>query len=203
MLKTKKAFSLVELVLATAIMGIILISVYSSFSLAMRTYRRVKTKIDQQAVELLIPLCRQLRSCYIGSMEDPDFSFQGSLASLRFTTTAAIDDHIYTQGDTDLQKVLYIMSADQKTGKRVLNYETYDVLDSDKEKVLYKDIASSLQSISFSFYDGQQWQKGWDSTIQLPQAVKIMATFSEGVYKDSYETVVMISGFNKTIKEKL
>ncbi|MFH1062882.1 MAG: type II secretion system protein GspJ [Candidatus Omnitrophota bacterium] len=192
MLKKNKAFSLVELLLATAIMGIVLMSVYSSFSLAMRTWKRVQTKNDNNAAQVLIALTRQLRGAYLFPDQDPAFGFQGSLSSLSFTTTAIIDDDIYVADSTDLRKVSYMMRTAQNTGQRALSYEVYDVLGKNKENFKQKNLSNIMRSISFAFYDGEKWQKAWDSTIKLPQAVKIRADFQQGVYKDAYETVAVI-----------
>jgi len=187
-----KGFSLIELLLAIAIMSIVLLSVYSSFTLAMRTWKRVKIKIPANAAQVLIPLTRQLRGAYLAPDYDPDFVFQGSASSLRFTTTAVINDDIYTANSTDLQKVFYRISVDQNTGQRALLYEEYDILGKNKDNFKQKNLSNIIKSLSFDFYDGKKWQKTWDSSKKLPQAIKIKADFQEGQYKDSFETIASI-----------
>ncbi len=203
MIKKFNAFSLIELVLATAIMGIVLLSVYSSFTLAMRTWKRVKVEISNNAVQIFIPLTRQLRSAYLSTDYDPSFSFQGSSSSLRFTTTAIINDDIYLDNATDLKKVFYSLNADPETGQRALIYEEYDVLGENKENLKKEYISNIIRSISFAFYDGKQWKRNWDSSKKLPLAVKISADFQEGVFKDSFETIALIACSDKEIADSL
>lgn len=201
MLRKSNAFSLVELLLATAIMGMVLMSVYSSFSLAMRTWKRVKIEIDRNAIQVLVPLTRQLRSAYLSQEQDPVFGFQGSLSSLHFTTTAVINDDSYVEDSTDLQKVSYMISTDQNTGQKVLSYEAEDIFGKNKENLQRKKLSNLISVISFAFYDGEKWQKTWNSTLKLPQAVKIRADFQQGVFQDYYETVAVVHCADKELRE--
>jgi type II secretory pathway component PulJ len=201
LLRKSCAFSLVELLLATAIMVMVLVCVYSSFSLAMRTWKRVKIEIDRDAIQVLVPLTRQLRSAYLSFDQDPALGFQGNVSSLRFTTTAMINDDSYVQDSTDLQRVAYSINTDQNTGQKVLNYEAADLFGKNKENFQQKKLSNLISMMSFTFYDGEKWQKTWDSTQRLPQAVKIRTDFQQGVFQDSYETVAVIHCADKGIIE--
>jgi prepilin-type N-terminal cleavage/methylation domain-containing protein len=190
MKKNNPGFSLIELILSTAIMTIVLLCVYSSFTLGIRAWQTVNSNIDQDAQKFFTAISEQLRCAYI-SKTDPGFSFEGSLGSVRFTTTAKIDDQIYINNASDLQKVSYLLSTDQKTGKRQLTYESYDVLSDQKDNFKTVRIYDSVNSLSFLFYDGTKWVKGWNSTEKLPIAVKIKADLQKGVYQNSFQTIVI------------
>jgi len=184
-------------------MVMIFAAVYSSFSLGIRTWKRVNIKIANNATDLLIPLTRQLRCAYLAPGQDPDFVFQGSLSAISFVSTAVINDDIYRDNVTDLQKVSCRIRADEDTGQNAFIYESYDILGENKENFKQIKLSNMIKSISFAFYDGEKWLKAWNSTKNLPQAVMIRADFQEGIYQDSFETVAQIHCANKGVMDDL
>ncbi|MFH1459682.1 MAG: type II secretion system protein GspJ [Candidatus Omnitrophota bacterium] len=192
----KSGFSLVELIVSVAIAAVLFLGLYSSFSLGINCFKQLKAKTDVQAQKIITQLNSQLRSAFISNNEDNRFNFQGSGSSLEFTTTVAAgvfpefmesEDYKFT----DLLNVSYRIKRDNHKEENHLIYTYKDALgqgesedrgtnSGEKTKVLSKDI----KSISFFYYNGSGWQRSWNSSRELPQAVEIEIQLQDRENKD-------------------
>ncbi len=170
-------FTLVEMLLAVAIASVVMMTLYSSFSLGLRCWRRAENKTDYEAYTIFLQISRQLRSAYLGTDNQQSFSFQGNTSSLHFTTAFFPNEEALSRPETNLREVRYYLVNNQKFDTRALAYSSFDALASKKteqEKIVY--LTKNLTSLEFSFYDKGSWKKEWNLSNQLPAAVKISVT---------------------------
>ena len=167
-------FTLVELLIAVAIAGIVLVSVYSSFALGLRSWKSVDDRADYTAQNILIQLTRELRCAYQTGKEDARFVFQGNAASLRFTTVAPIDEDMPRSGMSDLRRVRYSLGEGDDPAVRSLLYEISDAAGSgDVPANKPRCLSRRITVLTFAFYDGKTWRQEWNSAVRLPEAVQV------------------------------
>ena len=190
-------FTLIELLLASCIVGIVMVCIYSSFSLGLRCWHRAKSNRDYQARKILNKLTRDLRSAYISKSDDLDFSFKGAAAAVNFITTEPLRNDLVNTKDTDLVEVRYYLEPDKDKNIRSLVSITKSIfpVDNKKEKTLL--LGKDLEVLKFSYYDGQDWKPAWTSSEELPYAVKISISLKDKEYQykpQLYSRIVNMPG---------
>ena len=196
-MKSRQAFSLTELLLALAITGIVMLSVYSSFLVGIRSWKTVSTTVDTDAQKLFSLCSKQLRSAYI-SEKSPELVFNGSLNSLSFISTSVIAEADPDSRLSELQKNIYSYAVDETSGKQALFYERQGCFSLSETNAGKKIIADSLTQIRFAFFDGDQWKNSWSSNTEIPRAVKISADFSRDGQLSSFERIVVLDCFKES-----
>ncbi len=201
------AFTLVELLIATLCFAIILAALNSAFYATMRLRSRTEALVGNDLpVNQAAATIRRDLQCIVmpstnstGTLSGPlttqPQSVIGTLASgpggiLEFNTTSGIlgEDPVYW---SEVQQVAYYLKPPEFRDARgmdlvrgvcrnLLPIVTNTLTDLKETRLL-----SGIDSMSFSFYDGTNWQTWWDSTYQqqlesplLPQLVKIAISFT-------------------------
>jgi type II secretion system protein J len=193
-------FTLIELLLAIGIMSIILAAMSSVLWIAIRMNNGVTDTVEDglPAERALMGIQRDLANliCSTNSMGSTNGYSTGFLigpfqtinqtntlpdqipGSPDFYTTGGQPDGLVPWGD--IEKVNYLLSAPANRlaqGKDLVRAVTRNLLPvnppltPDQKQV----ILSGVQTVSFTFYDGLQWDQQWDSTQQtnLPCAIKM------------------------------
>jgi type II secretion system protein J len=198
----KYGFTLVEVLLAMAIIVIVVSTVYGSYSVISKSVERYKTKIAllQQGQKVLGLMARQIRCSYVptadGSLspekrtsgretatnEDAIDYFSGGCdefgnATLHLVTTNAFSSK--QKAADGLFEVDY--KVDGKTGVLLLNQRPFVGTPGNIEKNNWRTIAENVASIKFEFFEGHQWLGTWNfkEKKQLPAAVRINITFKD------------------------
>jgi len=212
----KGAFTLVELLVTIAMMGIILSMIYGScfgISGSVRRFQN-RTALREQVRSAGALMSRQIRCAYVGreisegavhstlrgsnvqdkslltcfrsSLDDPDGVF------LRLVTTSAVTT---LQGPGDgLFEVEYRL--DDKRGqlfyRQALSANNWNnVLESADWQLL----AEKVKSMELAFFDGVQWRYNWDQEKEreLPHAVQIsIIAEAEGDRACHFETTTEV-----------
>jgi len=171
-----KAFTLIEIMVASIAAAIILVAIYGIFYRALKmrdnaTERSRDARLRARAVNVIRNDLRNafvsggiLASTLAGDVngnDGPDASFPGYL---KLTTTTGKDtaDEMYG----DVQQVEYYITRDKNgsaTGKGgvLTRVVTRDLLTNVPEIVHEEQILSGVQSFQVYFYDGSQWQGSW------------------------------------------
>jgi prepilin-type N-terminal cleavage/methylation domain-containing protein len=173
MQKNKSAFTLLEVILTMAITSLVLITIYTVFSMGIRVYKRVESQIDIQTYEVLTQLSQELRSAYLIAAEDSPFEFIGTSTAVSFVTVASLRHNFNPSQTDDLREVSYYLGPSDDENKHSLMYK----INFNPGRVLAKEkklqLLAGLNILRFSYYDGQQWKNIWKSNNQLPKAVQI------------------------------
>ncbi len=211
----KKGFTLIEILVAAAIIVTIVSMVYGSYFATSKSAQVCKKRIalSQQGRELLGRMARQIRCSYVGSfkkstppavkgslkkevtLENAISYFNGSSGEmggeiLYFITT----NSILEQKSPGLFEVTY--KFDKSSGTLFLCQDRFiDAPESVIEKKNWQPLAGNIESIELAFSDGRQWLNTWDFKEKkaLPYAVKINLTFQdENQRQYSYGTTAYI-----------
>lgn len=183
----RRAFTLIEMVMALAGCAVILAAIYSIFSRAvhLRDDAMARTREARVRAHAASVLRNDLRNARIsggtlaatleGSPSGQSSSFPGYL---KFTTTTTPDD--LDLPSSDLQEVEYYVTLDpaatgQKTGLLVRTVDR-DLLATVRQTPAEEPLLSGVQAMEVAFFDGESWQESWtyseeDKTI--PEAVRV------------------------------
>lgn len=183
------AFTLLELVMATAAAAIVLLAIYGVFSKAIHlrqdaTERMRDARVRAHAAEVIrndlvnaLVSGGKLAATLTGSQETHGSSFPGYL---KFTTTTATTQPTDLSLVGDIQQVEYYIVNDPdasggKSGLLVRTAET-NLLATVQEQAPERRLLAGVESLEVSFFDGQNWQESWEvneTTKTLPQAVRV------------------------------
>ncbi len=195
------AFTLLEVLIATAAFAIVLAAINAVFYSAVRLRNRAAEATDRvlPLEHTLAILKRDLANIVppggtlFGALQStPTTSQAGQSASALlnntaasipgqsspqfYTTTGIIDE---TSPFADVQKVFYFLagSTNGNVGKDLFRSFTRNLLPALVDQPVQQPLLSGVQSINFLFFDGSQWRDTWDSTTaqqaKLPQAIKV------------------------------
>lgn len=228
----KKGFTLIEILVAAAIIVTIVSMVYGSYFATSKSAQACKKRIamSQQGRELLGQMARQIRCSYAGSLkkssppavkgslkkevtlENTISYFNGSSGEMGgeilylVTTNSILEEQDLANGLFD---VTY--KFDKSTGTLLLSQERFiDTSESFFEKKNWHPLAENIESIELAFSDGRQWLNTWDFKEKkaLPYAVKINITCQDENYRQyRYGTTAYIccrkNQGKKTTSERL
>ena len=172
-MNTKKilAFTLLEVLVATCILSFLILGLYIVFDKTHFVWEKENTRLEQyQKIRgCLDTLIKELKSSFVSS-SNPSIFFRGQKNEISFICSSNIP---YQKGEYDLKQVQYQLRNSQLT--RTVKSNFSDPLNPGAVAVL----ASGIDKLTFSYYDGKKWQSKWDSKKDknieffsgLPQAV--------------------------------
>jgi type II secretion system protein J len=186
-----RGFTLIEMILAVGITALVLITInvvlFSALHLRDKTQAMVNDSVP--AVQALTMLRRDIE-CIVppNGVLSGDFKV-GTVTSLgldepvaieMFTATGALSD---AEPWGDIQRVTYALKnpTDRSLpGKDLIRSITRNLLTITTPTVTEQKLMSGIESMTFSCYDGSQWQQTWDTTAattggstNLPLAVRV------------------------------
>lgn len=186
----KRAFTLIELLLALAACAVLLTAVYGVFSRAVHLRDNATEHVREARVRARAEtvLRNDLRNARIsggtlaaeleGSQSGQSGKFPGYL---RFTTTTAQDlvENALDVPATDLQRVEYYVATDPNgtdpgAGRLVRTVE-HDLLQTLEQSAPEEPLLPGVESMEVAFFDGTSWQESWDYTESktVPEAVRV------------------------------
>ena len=179
-------FTLIEVLLALGICAIVLVVITSVFAGALRLQERASQNLDESLpIERAMNLLRRdLKNAVPpgGMLAGPmqSGSLEGGMDAgdgiQIYTTTGLITP---TAPWGEIQMVTYGLQspADSSSspGKDLVRTVTRNLLSTTTPDEDDQFIASGVQSMSFSYFDGQNWLDTWDDTTEtnLPVAVRV------------------------------
>lgn len=188
---TSAGFTLIEVVIAVALLSLILSSVYGIFTTISATEQRLQSESDlyHQARVIFDRLGRELSGSYLATSNE-NSAFRASNetsvnAYLSFTSTSAITNGVQQAG---LVRLRYELNNEQgKVVNRLLRSSAPLFAPEDQQNT--QRLSSQIKKLQWRFYDGNNWQDSWDSTQNntLPQTVEI----SMELMNNSHEISVM------------
>jgi type II secretion system protein J len=187
-------FTLLELLLATAIGAIVLLVINVTFFAALRLHNTTHEKIDQDLVlqralgimrkdlaGIMVPgnpqattpkLAGQLVSDGSGTANDMDAAGERVSPDI-YTSSGRIDGWT---SFADVQMVSYYLASDPDGGptKSLVRVLTRNLLPATDPTTEDQTLLTGVTSAAMSFFDGSDWLDTWDSTTTstLPTAIK-------------------------------
>jgi type II secretion system protein J len=170
-----------ELLIATAVFALILMAISGVFYGAMRLRSRTV-----ETLEKAIPVQQSLALLRkdLAGLVVPGGVLSGELKTSVLNKDGGIEFYTATglltedQPWAEVQKVSYTLvnPTDRSRGKDLVRVITRNLLPSSQEEYSQQWLMGGVQSLTFSFLKGTEWQATWDSTTEdtkLPKAVKI------------------------------
>jgi general secretion pathway protein J len=178
-------FTLIEVLLALMVSALVLVTISFVFAGALRLQESASANVDQSLpIERALTLMRRdLKNAVPpgGLLAGPMQS--GSLAGgvdanegiQIYTTTGLITPNAPW---AEIQKVTYGLQAPNDStnnGKDLVRTVTRNLLSTATEDEDDQFLASGVQSLTFSYFDGANWLDTWDDTTEtnLPVAVRV------------------------------
>lgn len=190
-------FTLIEVVIAVALLSLIMSSVYGIFTTISTTEQRLQSESElyHQARVIFDRLGRELTGSYLAtSNENSTFSASNENSGtpyLAFTSTSAITKGAQRGG---LVRLRYELTTEQnKTVGRLLRSSVPLFVPDDPQKG--QRLSSQIKHLQWRFYDGNDWQDDWDSSQSnsLPQTVEISMTLMNNDHEVSVITAFDLS----------
>lgn len=194
----KRAFTLIELILAVGISAMVLIVIHTVFFSALHLREVATNAVDATTpTDLALATMRRDLECAVPPRPDGVMSGDFKVGNIQsygigqpvniemFTATGAL-----TQNTPwgDVQRVTYSLknSTDRSTaGKDLIRSVTRNLLASSTPDVDEQWMMSGVENVQFQCYDGAQWQSAWDTTdvttlyTNLPLAVRVQIQLVE------------------------
>lgn len=187
----REGFTLLELLVATAVGAIVLLVINATFFGALRLHNTTHERVDRDLVlQRTINIVRQ----DIAGLLYPGGALTGQLQSLPdnpitqdapgerispdfYTTTGRIDGW---STFSEAQVVAYYLKPDPNGNntKSLVRVVTRNLLPVQNAVSEEQTLLTGLQDASVAFYDGTNWDDTWDSTTTppLPAAIKFRLT---------------------------
>lgn len=217
----KTGFTLIEMLVAVAMIVTIVSMVYGSYSATSKSAEAYKARMTlaDQARSVLQQMARQIRCCYGGApadsteptkaalpktaaiLQSPVNYFKGGPSApngeiLNLITTSGLS------GEPDLAGGLFDAAYRFDKSTHILFVSCTRFVQAPKGLVEERDwspLSENIEYIELGFFDGRQWLGEWDftRTKNLPAAVRIdIACRDENRRQCSYGTIAYICCFN-------
>ena len=202
--KSKRAFTLIEVLVATAMFATIISALYALFHSALKTretaFRVFETDLSRHYVTILIKRdivntvlpTGVLAGAFIGEKEESGLV---RMDKLELYTSSGIVDENDKWGD--IEKVEYYLeeSTENPGEMDFIRAVTRNLLPSIEEEPEEEHLFKNVESLKILYYDGDSWQDTWDSTTQdneLPQAVDMLIEFPSSENDEKYPVRLVI-----------
>jgi type II secretion system protein J len=180
-----RAFTLIEILLAMAMMSIIAASLYTSLSIGFKARESAERVVAKgRAAEIAIELIKGMVSSSMvpngvlaGEFKGEDGMDEKGYASdtLSFYTS----DYVPQEGELacDIEKIELGTDVRENTNERIIYRKTTTNLLSSKTLDPAEEIlCGGVRSLNLQYYDGTDWVDSWDSTENsntLPKALEV------------------------------
>ena len=184
----RRHFTLIEMMVAVALMALVLAMVGGIFLSVLNTRDKVQQSLDQDKAGygLLATIRRDLTGVYAYALggaafvgEDESLGSDQSADRLHFVTTAQVagsQDGVKSR----LSEIGYRLDKAQE-GEALVLYRRAGPLEGDPLKGgSYKGLYVGVQSLDIKYFDPEdkEWKDEWRHAERLPQAVKVLLKLS-------------------------
>ena len=182
-------FTLLELLIGTAVGAVVLVVIQTTFFGALRLHNTTHARIDEDLV--LTRALGIIRQDFAGILL-PGGTLSGQLQSTTFSSSSTatpgdrVTPDLYTSSGkvdgwnpfSEVQRVSYTLanSSDPRAGRDLIRVVTRNLLPVQEALPDEQVILPGVTSASVEFYDGNAWTDTWDSeaTTSLPTAIKLV-----------------------------
>ena len=203
----KTGFTLVEILIAVAIIAAIIAMVYGSYFAASKSARacKVRMALSQKSRTTLEQMAKQIRCCYAGSAKESKY-LENKVPQQKKTTPESIKSYFNGNSGEMGGEILYLVTTssisegqaeedglfeviykyDKNSGTLFFSQERFvDTANSSIDNRSWQSVAENIESIELAFFDGRQWLQSWDfkEKRELPVAVKVNITCEDEYYR--------------------
>ena len=212
----KDGFTLVEILVAMAIIVTIVSMVYGSYFATSKSAQAYKSRItlSQQGRKVLGQMTRQIR-CSYASKADKN-TYPAPIPQQGKADPASVINYFNGNSDEPSGEILHLVTTNGFSVGLVPSNGLFEVtykLDKSRgllfssqrrfasttksaaQKKKWQQISEDIESLKLAFFDGQQWQNKWDfkDKRELPFAVKINITWEDENHRQyQYGTIAYI-----------
>ena len=187
--KVRGGFTLVELLLSTAIFSVIIGAAYAVFVAGLDLQEKADRRLLrlQSARFALARITEDLQSAAIFGTADT-FLFEGfdgqgenerdddAIDFASFSNASRVGD----SPASDQCEIGYLIYADPERGTSILYRRLDATVDEDiTEGGTYQELAEGVVSLNIEYYDGLSWEESFQSDRQLPERVRVTLGFAE------------------------
>ena len=200
-------FTLLELLLAVAIMSTLLVGLYAAFFSVSSAQVRIESELEhtRQIRRFMDVVSTELRSSFYKKTNERTLfesevleRWGKELSSLGFTWFGYPLVGKSKRPASELVAVRYYVEEAPagesiEAGAGVLFKSRWNPYGDESEG--YKaEVFEDVESFALSFFDGKQWVKGWDASREgrLPAAVKIELTLRDGETVQRFSSIVRV-----------
>jgi prepilin-type N-terminal cleavage/methylation domain-containing protein len=195
----KAGFTLIEVLVAFAIIVAIMAMIYGSFRAISKSTRACETGLSgfQQVCKILDQMAAQIRCAYAATAQVPVGAITATLGSKEKLSEDIVS---YFEGDPDNLSgdILHFVTThrmfageqtdglfdvtykfDKNTGALSVSQRQFvGTLDNPARASGWRVLAENVESVDLAFFDGQKWLPDWvfKGKRRLPRAVKISIT---------------------------
>ena len=200
----RRAFTLLELLVATAMTAVLAGSLYATLHLAFKARRSAFAAVDQlRKAELAVELLRTdiesavvPRGVLAGAFIGEDATDGAGHPSDALMLHVAADAAQPTEGTGDIRMVQLICEPSENgDGMFLLRQVTLNLLTTNVEEPTQEVLCRGVRSLDLRYFDGLDWVDAWDSTTRdnvLPLAVEVTLELMHegdlGSDRDGYRT---------------
>lgn len=192
-MKRAKGLTLTELLIATAIFALILLTVYTSFHAGVLGFKNIEEAIgiSQSARQILERLNSDLRNSFVYSADEPKFT--GNPHDISFL--ALTDNYSRDKIRQEFAAISYRLDGNKLMRLCRLNAEAL----KEESAVLPEEMSPEIEEITFKYgykpasgdelivFDKDSWQ----NNPELPLAVKVKVVFNNSA-KDTFERTIFL-----------
>lgn len=187
-----RSFTLIELLIASSIFIIIMVTLYLSFNTGLFGYKRIEDALfsSSTALRALGRINLDLRNSFAYS--DNETKFQGNENEISFLTLLdafrddkITQDYAFISYNLEGNKLLRLCRRNQDSLNEKADMKS-QILASDIEKIIF----------SYGHYDSGkhtlEWEDKWNETAGLPAAVKIILTVKKNETGCDFERMIYL-----------
>ncbi len=176
MLLNRRGFTLVEILIALAILAMIVASTFTIFRSSSISWQKGEERSQRYHTARVAMGRMEIEISQAVISENSLCRFNGGASEIKFVSFVSTAEGVF-----ELAEIGYWLDEDEKLLMRNEDIDPdYDFLTQDHSDIL----ADNISELEFSYYDGALWSSEWDSedeaeetseqeTGVLPKAVKI------------------------------
>ncbi|MBI5644330.1 MAG: prepilin-type N-terminal cleavage/methylation domain-containing protein [Deltaproteobacteria bacterium] len=176
--RANKGFTLIEVLIAAGLSAVLLAGLYAAFFSILRSTGALDEELGSyfEAAKTLDSISRDVRSAYYNPQNSLTVFLgekKGGASALRFT---AFTKGALKEGSSDLVSVSYFTETEGDA------YRLYKEVVNPYTGVNFRADTGGVKGFEVSYYNGKDWAKAWDSTLEKtpPVAVKATITIRDG-----------------------
>jgi type II secretion system protein J len=194
--RSKIAFTLVEILIAIGIVGLVLTAIYSTWTAILRASRvglEAAAAVQRSRITVRV-LEDSLGSCQSFAQGQRYYSFvaeNGNDATLSFVARLAKSFPRGGKfGDLDVRRITFSVES----GTLVMRQNPVLMEIDDEEKTHPLVLAKNVKKFAMEFWDPKlnDWTDEWKMTNQIPKAVKIDMQLAQNEKSQSYQEIMRI-----------
>ena len=194
--RTRRGFTLIEIMMAMAIFGLVMTAIYSTFMAILRGSKAglkatAEVQRERMAMHTIEQALTTARSFQLDVQHYGFIAENGSDAKLTFV--ARLPQSFPRGGrfgDFDVRRVEFALESGPESSRQLVLRQTPILMDFDQDEIQHPLVlARNVKDLIFDLWDSRanDWTDNWPQTNQLPRMVKV--TLRLAIPTESYSTV--------------